>query len=116
MNELFIWLRVTLNPRYWIKNEPVNKKWDKALRDMLENPIVTERSKYTVKLNGVTIWKGNYPYGYGNPYGYNTNVDNLSPSRRTCYKLHKLISDEHTDSKVKRTSDVNTFLASTDGK
>ena len=55
---------------------------------MLNNPTFTEIGEHTVRLNGRKIWTYNYPYAYGTPYGWASEV---MPSRGTVVRLKNMV-------------------------
>jgi hypothetical protein len=85
-----------MTPRYWLANEPVNSIWDKKLNEWLDDPNATiERyDKYCAIVNKkVLVWIENYPYAYGNFYGYRgplQGFDNKElPARSTRIRLYE---------------------------
>lgn len=85
-------LRILMTPKCWARNYLTHKKWDKALREQLLNPVFTEISEHSVKLNGVEIWVANYPYAYGSQYSSRTREKYL-PSRATVFLLHDMLPE-----------------------
>ena len=75
-----------LQPSCWMRNHSYCKYWDAEINKQLDNPVFTEFSKHTVKLNGTNIWVANYPYSYGNAMD---NSESL-PSRQTVRRLRGL--------------------------
>lgn len=65
--EWFYWnLCVILRPDTWLLVGDIDKKYSKQLLKVLkDDPIIEEIDKYVVKINGVRIWKANYPYAFG---------------------------------------------------
>lgn len=61
-DKLIDFLKILVTPNCWFRPEITDKEWDKKLRKELQNPVFSDSERYTVKLNGTTIWTGNYPY------------------------------------------------------
>lgn len=81
----FFW--VLIRPHFWIRNYRFSKEWDKFIRKCIdENRPVQSKSRYDVKIDGVTIWIENYPHAYGRPYG-DCPVQDVLPARRTAKRF-----------------------------
>jgi len=88
-----------VHPKWWLRNSRINKAWDKWLNDALDDPTYTNPEQYTINLNGVKIWIGNYPYDYGHRfYDDLWNEFNYLPSRKTALKLKRSLEDHYLDS------------------
>lgn len=86
LSELWLFLRVILNPVWWMRNHLTNRDWDRALRRAINgNPVVSNMNEYTVLINGVEVWISNYPYAYGSP-----RHTKALPSRRTALLLRQM--------------------------
>lgn len=76
-----------------------NKEYDMALREALLDPTTVisfkDGSSYTVEVNGVKLWIGNYPYSYGNYYvsEHPKYKERLFPGRTTIELLKKTIDN-----------------------
>lgn len=78
-----------VNPCFWIQVKPVDWEWDRYLYGMIKSGMpVTQREKYTVRIDGIKVWSSNYPYGYGNHYDYDSGI----PSPITRILLKKYIA------------------------
>jgi len=97
--EILLFLRVTINPKYWVMIGTYCEATDKVIRRLIEDDTEIDSvasSGNVVKFdNGIGIWVANYPYGYGNIMDYagafGANSE-MYPSRRTKYLLNKFIS------------------------
>lgn len=88
--ELKLFIRVLFSPSCWIRNTRCCPIWDYQLRKELQNPVFTDADRYTIKLNGVCLWSGNFPYASYSlhpPIGYES-----LPSRRTVFLIHDAIA------------------------
>lgn len=91
LKEIWLWLKVTINPAYWVSNNSISKPWDRRLRTLIkEGAEVTNADDFTVDLGGITIWVSNYPYAYGNK----RHVSSFLPTRRTRYLLRDYIEEK----------------------
>jgi len=74
-------------PRYWILNNPYNKKLDKYVNELLDKYEFTDISEYTAQLGPVKMWIANEPYAGMLPYS----LDSIKarPSRLTIEKGYK---------------------------
>lgn len=85
---------VLTEPRCWIRLGRTNNAWDELINKALDNPKFERYSEYTVFLNGINLWIGNFPYAFGSHNG----DDSFGlPSRRTVFRLR----DEYTKSFIK---------------
>lgn len=81
-----LWLR-SMHPCHWVRNYPVNKGLTNFIIASLaqgHKPKIVDL--YTLTLNGALIWRGNWPYGYGQLYVTNTLTYRL-PSRKAAIML-----------------------------
>jgi len=100
--------KVGINPGTWMRNYGYSKHVDKFILTALENPKFEYGNPYTqydnvIKLNGVTVWVGNYPYAYG--YLYNRSQVGM-PSRKTVVKLKKALDAHIVKEVIKGTGNV----------
>lgn len=82
------YLLVITSPRHWLRVRNTSKALGDFISKSLDDgatPIIVD--EYTMKLNGITLWRENYPYGYGNIYDGKT--PNLLPPRHVCIALRK---------------------------
>lgn len=77
------------HPSHWIRLRSTNKCLDEFILEALKNPKFESYGRYTIVLNGVILWIGNYPYSFG--YVHNSPDTAGMPSRRTVAKLKKAI-------------------------
>lgn len=79
-------------PSFWIDNYRVDWDYDSWLKTQLENdPMITDVCHYTAKINGTTVWIGNYPYAYGGIWMGADNCDFI-PSPLTRVMLRKAVN------------------------
>lgn len=58
-----------VNPKYWFSVEKSSKEVSLIVLDLIENnKKIEEIGYYSCKINGVTLWIANYPYGFGGLY------------------------------------------------
>ena len=89
--ELRFWLKIPIFPNYWIKNGPVDKKWDQKLKAMLidrENLKIENHSRYDIKINDKIVWSRNYPFA---AFGF----DGREPSRRRVMLLMEILKEDY---------------------
>ena len=55
-------------PWHWFRNHPTSAAWDAFVLQAIADGKVRRVSEYVADVNGRSVWVGNYPYGYGNPY------------------------------------------------
>lgn len=87
MKDLF---KVITTPSCWIRNYETSKMWDSIILKLLENPKDIHIVGSKVVIDGVDIWRSNYPYAYGSPYDSSTGP---LPSRATVFKLKAAIDE-----------------------
>lgn len=78
-------LEMIFNPKWWWMNTFYNEKLDREILELLKtHKLRFEKGYLVAHLGHLTLWVGNYPYGYGTTF-----LDNLPgrPSRKTIYKL-----------------------------
>ena len=57
-----------LHPSHWVRLHKTSWGWDERLRKAMdEGKKIEPNSEYTVFFDGVKVWIGNYPYGFGTP-------------------------------------------------
>jgi hypothetical protein len=87
-------LGVLFDPRFWVRNDPVCHDYsDELERQLASGAVPVRRCEYTHTLNGVVIWTGNWPYGFGNIYKGKASGD--LPRRKVAIALKWLISLPH---------------------
>jgi len=80
---------------YNSKNGPTSSDLSKRINDLLddENTKITIISKYKARVGDLTLWTGNYPYGYGSEYKEVTkDIHSPLPDRKTVYRLREILS------------------------
>ena len=91
LREILLFIRVTIDPRYWIRNSKYSREWDIQLRKEIEDNPVFEATntgiKYDVILNDRCIWVSNHPYASWTI----RNGPDVMPSRRTTYLANKAL-------------------------
>ena len=100
INDLMLWVRILLNPNYWITTERYSKTWNDELNRLMNEHSFTEIDEYTAKLGNTTVWVANHPYvSFTN---YNTFRFKGRPSRLTIYKAkQKLIWDKNNPQPIR---------------
>jgi len=94
MGDFWYYMRIILTPSCWIRVGSTDKAWDSLVQEQLKNPVFTNNKEFTVELNGVELWIGNYPckYGTDHSFGYgNFGTDDYLPSMVTVFKLKDAI-------------------------
>ena len=75
---------------------PTSPYLSKKINDLLddENTKITIIGRYRARVGDLTLWTGNYPYGYGSEYEEEVSRDIHSPlpDRKTVYRLRKILS------------------------
>ena len=91
MKELLLDLQYIFRPRFWMQNHSTCKVWDKRLNKLMDEAKVVEKtSSYSVTIDGVSIWTGNFPYAYGRMY----EGSSLLPRCRTRERLQRFPSHD----------------------
>ena len=99
MKELLLDLQYIFRPSFWMQNGLTCKVWDKRLNKLMdEAKVVTRTSEYSVSIDGVPIWTGNYPYAYGNMYC----GSRLLPKCRTRERLQRFIDQKLFEKEYKK--------------
>jgi len=80
-------LRVLFTPSIWFRINGVSKGLDRWMVEALDNPVFSEVSRYTCKLNGKRIWIANYPYAFGSL----DSAAGLLPRRGTALALRRAL-------------------------
>ena len=82
-----------------LRSGPTSSNLSKRINDLLddENTKITIYSKYRARVGDLTLWTGNYPYGYGCEYEEMTRFTHspipiFLPDRKTVYRLRKILS------------------------
>ena len=79
-------------------NNSYSPNWDKKINELLDNHKFEKdgNQNLTAKLDSLTIWIGNYPYGYGTLYNNNIALkytfgvsSGPRPSRHTIFRMKK---------------------------
>ncbi len=83
-------LRTLLHPSCWTRNFRTNIEWDAYLNVMLDNPHFSRLSGFTIHLNKVPVWIGNFPYAYGSLFPSGADSNKL-PKRSTVWRLHDAV-------------------------
>jgi len=79
-------LRVLFTPSIWFRINGVSKGLDRWMVEALDNPVFSEVSRYTCKLNGKRIWISSYPHSYGSSL-----TSDLLPRRGTALALRRAL-------------------------
>lgn len=79
---------------YHSDNYPVCMEWDAKLNDLMDEfdanaGYAIMDSEFTITINGVAIWIGNFPYSYGRE-SYSS--DGALPARKTRFRLRKFVA------------------------
>ena len=99
IDEFCYFLRVVFTPGCWIRNSFTNFKWDRLVREQLNNPSFSNLSHHTVFLNGVEIWVANYPYDCVSNYRGSHKAYRL-PSRRTVFKFMDALEQAKIEGRI----------------
>lgn len=84
--------RVT-HPAFWIQVGELDWEWDTLLNRLLDaEPKVSNVSRYTCRLNGMTVWISNYPHSYGAFYTGLHGKESGLPAPITRKRLYKYVS------------------------
>lgn len=90
INDLIIWLKILLNPSYWLMNNPYDREWDRTFNKLMEEYNFTDITNHTAKLGDTIVWVANHPYASFTKFLRQSG----RPSRITIYKARKkLLSD-----------------------
>lgn len=91
LKEIWLFIRVTFNPTYWIKlGDGTNWEWDKIVRKALSTGDIKYVNRHKAQIGGIPIWIENYPYAYGGHYNNKSGVY-INPSRRTCLLIKQAV-------------------------
>ena len=74
---------------------PTSPGLSKRINDLLDdgNTEITIISRYRARVGDLTLWTGNYPYGYGSEYEeVSRDIHSPLPDRKTVYRLRKILS------------------------
>lgn len=93
-------LRIIITSKCWVRVGVTNKEWDESLNQALDAPTFSEYERFSIKLNGIKLWIGNYPYSYGHKYHDPSNEVKL-PTRATVFKLKDAIHKYRSKQKEK---------------
>lgn len=90
--EVKLFLRVLVTPSFWMRDVPASKEWDRAVRALIASGKISTKKVdgYTISVGQITIWLGNFPYGYGRSYG--SGACSFLPTRRTALLLYDAIA------------------------
>lgn len=91
MKKRYIW-RILTTPSCWLRNSKVSKAWDVRLNEMLDEPTFSKVDRYTVTLNGVSIWVENRFYAACSIY---PEGDEFLPRRSTVFRFFDAL-ERHT--------------------
>jgi hypothetical protein len=97
MNKITNFLRFLIRPEFWVMNYDFHPAWDRKVNDTLDN-VTNAKFSYntpceeylTCEINGLSIWIGNYPYGFGTFGIHGTQ----RPSRATIVRLKRFVDAE----------------------
>ena len=78
-------LRILLNPKCWFRGKPTSKALSKFINEAIDNKLPLKVSDTTITINGLELWKWDYPYNFG--YPIKAPVIGL-PDRTTVFKLY----------------------------
>lgn len=100
INHIRRFLKIFITPSCWLRNHRTNRKWDKVLNEMLDNPEFSkEYSNYTIFLNDVQIWIANEYYAACHPY--NGPMKNRLPKRTIVFRFFEVL-EEYECSKMNK--------------
>ena len=78
-------LRILLNPECWFRKKPTSKALSKFINEAIDNKLPLKVSDNIITINGVDLWKWEYPSNFG--YPVKASVIGL-PDRTTVFKLY----------------------------
>ena len=83
MNDFMYWIRVLINPAFWLMNDPYSEQWDRRFNELAKaHKFKPGKTHHTAYLGDQEIWVANYPYAAFKPF-----VDrSVRPSRVTIFK------------------------------
>lgn len=90
--------RVITSPSCWFRLYSYSEIWDETLNNMLDKPFFSKLDRYTVDLNGVTIWISNRWYACC--ASHNPEFMSL-PSRRTVFRFFDVMEKEVLKQKLR---------------
>ena len=83
--------RILLTPSCWIRNHKTNNALSTFINNALDNGYaIVIIDRFTVMLNEVELWVGNYPHAFGWDYVYRKTygVCPGMPDRATVFRLY----------------------------
>lgn len=93
---IYVSLQILLNPKCWVLSNKYNRQWDKRLNFWIDNHVEIKEyqhdpeAQYCIMINGRQVIISSFPDNYG------TRVNGAAigrPSRRTMFKLKRLVED-----------------------
>lgn len=83
-------LRAWANPVFLLRNAPSSKVLTDFVHDSLDKGCKPEAiDQYWIRLNGVELWRENWPYAYGNTRHLHLTQFARLPSRGAALRLRK---------------------------
>ncbi len=81
--------KVLITPSVWTRTRATSIELDRFINQALDNGCKPEwESDYRFRLNGVELWGGNYPYGFGSLCN---GKDQRFPKRSTVLRLGEIM-------------------------
>jgi hypothetical protein len=102
--EIYLWIRVTFNPKYWLSNYSISKEWDIQVRAAISHGAIIKRvDQYRISIGCLQgVWGASYPCAY-----CEDPIKNGVPTRRTRLLVRMLEDNsESENAQKKRREDV----------
>lgn len=88
-----------IDPRTYIRNYMTSKTHSQKINQLLDDPdtgLILEPSHYgqgefTVLLEDLRLWVGNFPYAYGHVWDFFERPNRHMPDRATVFRLRQVV-------------------------